>query len=338
MGACATITKQRKTNPQTIAFPVFTILFKTSSILKLSAANNFEQSPLTLPDVLPNDISYRFVPPDTLYILGGSDSSNSLRNEVFKLTLSSRSIEYLPSLPINSKLGEVHCVRSTLYYIGGVRLYSGNCHPTPFLRLPPGNNTWEMLEESPRAGKMVSISTQLYRPGSCVVNGDIFIVGGEVFIPNYARSRNKSVYTLNVNTLVISRMDILGVDCVGPKCFGYQNNSVLVLGNNEGNQGVMQIIGELTSRPKEIGFKVKDCMNLQRLGEDIVIVRRRKTRKLKEDNMIWKCEKINMEKINILESINNVVNEKPRTELHNKVAVISSYYGENEKEENSGLE
>ena len=54
--------------------------------------------------------------------------------------------------------------------------------------------------------------------------------------------------------------------------------------------------------------------------------------------MIWKCEKINMEKINILESINNVVNEKPRTELHNKVAVISSYYGENEKEENSGLE
>ena len=338
MGACATIAKKTKSKPRSLKTPVFTLLFKASSVLKLTISRRFEQTPIRLPDTLPSDIAYRFVPPDSFYILGGSDSSNSLRNEVFRLNISTLTIEYLPSLPINSKLGEVHCVRSTLFYIGGVRLYNNSCHPTPFLRLPEGNSTWELLEESPRAGKKVSVSTQLYRPGSCVVNGGIFIVGGEVFIPNYTHSRNKIVYRLDVNSLVILRMHILGVNCIGPKCFEYQNNGLLVLGNNDQNQVFMQVIGENPSHVKEIGFKVRDCMNLQRLGEVIVIVRRRKIMKLMEDKMVWKSEKINMTEINIKETISNVINEKPRTEVPDKAGIISGYYEATEKEDTSGLD
>jgi Kelch motif. len=94
--------KKRKQNIKLSQASVGYLNTKHSYVTKLSENLSIERTPINLSEPLAKESSYTYVHPDTFFIIGGYNE-NSLSNEVLKLSLSTNSIEYLPSLPINSK-------------------------------------------------------------------------------------------------------------------------------------------------------------------------------------------------------------------------------------------
>jgi hypothetical protein len=312
MGSCASIGKQRKISRISDKFPVCVIDWKRNSIIKLEPS--WEISKISVSEILQTDCAYKYEYPSTVYLIGGCDSENNLHNDSIKVNLDRMSLEYLPSLPINSKYGDLHCYGSALYYTGGVRLHSAGSYPTPFLRLLKDSSCWEILEERSRAGKKLMITNELYRPGSCIVNKSLYIIGGEVMIPNYSKTYNENVYELNLDSLSITILPIRGVISVGPRCI-LHNQAVLVLGLSQDSISFMKVLGDHPDTYKELPFKFKPSIFLQKINNFVVVLTNKKLKKLRDDKNLWKIEQISPNKVKDNGCITNVINSKPKSEL-----------------------
>lgn len=322
MGACAGIAKKKisfKLNPQ-VKFS-----FKHKEITLLSESP-YRTYGIDLTETL-NKYSAYTSASNTLFLVGGISKMNQLSNDVVRLNLSTLSAEYLATLPYTSKLGNLHIFENFIYYIGGVRIHNNTEYPTPFLRLEQNSSTWEILEESPRSGKKISISTQLYRPGSCYINSSIYIISGEIMIPNYNKSFNSKVYKLDLNTLEISLLNYFSPICVAPKSI-FVNNEVLVFGKDLNNTSFMQKLFEQESDPVVLNFDVKDSMKLFKSSKKVVIFRKNTYVSIDPKKMAVKYFDLNLNKTPASGHLQSFINLKTYSEAPKPQALHSLYYNE----------
>ena len=177
------------------------------------------------------------------------------------------------------------------------------------------------------------VSSQLFKPGSCIVKNCIYIIGGEIMIPNYTKSYNKNIYKFDLDALTIFNLNIFGVICNFPKCIG-SGDDIIVLGVSPQNMRFVQSIGQNTINPKELTFKFNEEQSLQKINNEAVIFSRKKIKRLRLDKFLWKFEVVNSDKIKDGGIICNLVNDKPRCEVPKKVILESRYFEENNKTEN----
>lgn len=265
MGTCAGISKKKTPFKLT---PSVKFSFKHKLVTEFSQYP-YRSFQLDLNESLNKNSAYTSSNTN-IYLVGGTSMQSVLSNDVIKLNLSTLSAEYLPSLPFTSKFGELHIYENYIYYIGGVRIHNETTYPTPFLRLNLTSNTWEILEEPSRPGKKLSISSQLYRPGSCIQNSSIFIISGEILIPNYIKSFNSKSYKLDLNTLEVTLLPYSSPICIGPKCIQLQKD-FLIFGTDSKNSSFCQKLSNF-SNPTQIslGFDVKHSTKLFKTSNKII--------------------------------------------------------------------
>lgn len=330
MGSCATISKNRKAKKCFSSQPLHVFFPSSSRIYKLKTSMQLEITPVKFPEALPSDTAYTFVQPDLVFLAGGSNSSSSLRNEVFQVSLNSKTLEYLPNFPIPSKCGDLHYYKSNLYYIGGVRLYNNEDLPTPFIRQTEGKTTWELLEETSRVGKHISVTNQLFRPGSYLLNSSIFLIGGEVKIPNYTPHYSKNVYKFDLDSLTITRLDYKSPNCIAPKCFQSDYN-ILILGSTREISNFFQVLGPEAKPASPLGFHIKNHLKVQWFDQSVSLMTKKKVHTFKEKKNVWISESLDFARSVEHDIIDNIMNEKPRTEVPSKVLIVSKYYEDTEE-------
>ena len=139
MGGCASVNRKREGHVRVSSIsmfnmPIYSIDYKNNCILKYSESNNLEKISMDCEENLPKYSAYTFEYP-YIYILGGTDSKNPLRNEAIRINIEDFSLEYLASLPIGSKFGEVYIYNDYIYYVGAAHIKFYSIAPTPFIRL-----------------------------------------------------------------------------------------------------------------------------------------------------------------------------------------------------------
>ena len=323
MGACAGIKKK----PSSISPSTTLVKFsrKRKQILMQHPDSSIKLYKLDFPEQLGKSSAYS-CNNSILYIIGGSINSE-LINDSIKINLKQLSAEYLPSLPYCSSNGEVHAYKDYLYYIGGVRVYNNSFYPTPFLRLDLEANKWEVLEENQRPGKKVSISSHLFRPGSCLVGSCIYIVSGEVVIPNYTKSHNESVYRMELDTLEISVMQVKMPICVAPKCFGL-DSSILVLGSCNESEFIVKVdivmnnVGLNLSLP----FVMNTVKSFYVFSGSLYACFESSLKAFNVRTSVWKNKNLTQTSACADYNLTAFSNLKSRSEVACKHPLISSYY------------
>lgn len=323
MGTCAGIKKKSSSISPSTTLIKFSQ--KNKQILIQNPDSSITSYKLEFPEQLGKSSAYS-CSNSILYIIGGSINSE-LINDSIKIDLKQLSVEYLATLPYCSSEGEVHLYKDYLYYIGGVRVYNNSFYPTPFLRLDLEASKWELLEENQRPGKKVSISSHLYRPGSCLVGNCIYIISGEVVIPNYTKSYNESVYRMNLDTLEISVVLVKTPICVGPKCFGF-DSSILVLGSCNESEFLVKVDVVLNGVCSNLllPFVMNTVKSFYVSSSCLYVCLKTGLKVLNVRSLVWKNK--NLPQIPSCADYNLVAfsNLKSRSEVACKHSLISSYY------------
>jgi hypothetical protein len=262
-----------------------------------------------------------------VFIVGGfCRLQESLSNEVIRLDLSTLTAEYLCSLPFSSKSGEVHVYKNYLYYIGGVRSHNSQSYPTPFMRLDLNKNLWEILNEKPREGKKLSISCHLFNPGSCKSNSSLFIMSGEVHVPNYQKSFNNEIYRIELESLEVTKIFIKSPSCLAPKCFFF-NNSFIILGSNQERGDFSCCVDENGERDlKSLPFEFKSSLFFVVEQESMMITRKNMNALLDFKSFKWKMKNSIVDDDLVSESISAFLNLKSNALPALKCSLVSKYY------------
>ena len=134
MGGCALVSRKRENNIEISLISIYSVDYKSNSIIKYSQNDTIERISISCGESLPKYSAYTFEYP-YIYILGGTDSKNPLRNEAIRINIEDFSLEYLASLPIGSKFGEVYIYNDYIYYVGAAHIKFYSIAPTPFIRL-----------------------------------------------------------------------------------------------------------------------------------------------------------------------------------------------------------
>ena len=326
MGSCSA--SMRKSRLQVSLVDSFTYFLNqnTDSIYRyttLGITSEIKLKGLTIP----RHSAYTFQYPH-IYILGGSDKENPLRNDVLKINTEQLSIEYLPTLPISSKHGDAYIQNDQVFYIGAVHLQNYLAAPTPFLRLVWTSSSWEVLGENNRPGKNLNISNCLLRPGTCRHGTNLYILGGELVKSKNVKSFNTNVFCMDLNTLVVNILDFKGVLVGAPKCV-YLKNGILVFGGycEAGFNKEMWIVGEKQLKINENCIKVSGNKVLHKVSNYYLTLGSKKVKKVSEEKLIWKEEKLDFQEV-FQKFECSLINQKMLPEAPRRVSIYPMYFEE----------
>lgn len=295
----------------------------TNSIYKFSQSGLSTQitsAHLSIPRHSANIYQFPFI-----YILGGSDKENPLRNDALKIDLEQLQIHYLPTLPICSKHGDIHIHKNQIYYIGAVHLQNYSATPTPFLRLQENSDYWEVLGENSRNVKNFNISNNLLRPGTCKHENNLYLIGGEIFKNKTEKIFSTNVYCMDLNTLVVNMLEFKGMSLGAPKCV-YLNSGILVFGGycEAGFNKEMWILGEKPMKINDNCIKVSGNKVLHKINSYFVTLGTKKLKKLSEEKLVWKEERLNFDEV--FQKFTCVLaNEKNLPEAPRRVSIYPMY-------------
>ena len=331
MGGCALVSRKRENNIEISLISIYSVDYKSNSIIKYSQNDTIERISISCGESLPKYSAYSYKSP-YIYIVGGTDSETPLRNDVIRINIEQLYLEYLASLPIGSKHGEIYIHYDYIYYVGGAHLENYSIAPTPFLRLLQDSLSWEFVSEIMQVGLNTNISYQLLRPGSCKLNNCIYFIGGELLSKPIERNLNKHVYCFDLDTLTINALEYEGISIVAPKCIN-NNGSIIVLGGyiNKGNNYDISIIGKNPIKINDTGLRVSINKPLHKIPGFFLIIGNNKLKKLREDRMTWKIENILKESIKEAGEIKNITNRKRVSKAPLKKSILSQYYEDTEK-------
>lgn len=331
MGSCAlTGKKDEKEITATEAF-IYSVHSKTNSLLKYYISGKIERIEFPESEILPKHSAYTFSHP-FVYIIGGSDSENALRNEVFKVNVEELSVEFLSTLPASSKHGDAYVHNDYLYYLGGITIQNYTAAPSPFMRLVKDSLCWEVLGENYKSTKNLNISNSLIRPGTCKVNGTVYILGGWSYrFPN-ENQVNTNVYCFDLDTLIVTQIQFEGVTLISPKCI-QAHSEILVLGGFEGNDPNLNIwiLGTKIKKVSENGIPIKGNKPIHKLGGYFIVVGKNTVKKLREDKLVWKKELLSFEYCTKVGEIRVFINSKRLPEAPSRVTIFPTYFDETER-------
>jgi hypothetical protein len=276
---------------------------------------------------IPKHCAYTFHSP-FLYILGGCDDENILKNEVFKVNIEEFSLEYLSTLPINSKHGDLYIQNDFLYLIGAVHLQNYSAMPTPFMRLSTGSN-WEVLGENTKTSRNFSVSNHLLRPGSCRHGSSLYLIGGEIIKGKAEKVFNTNVYCLDLNTLVINLLDFEGPSLCSPKCI-YLTSGLLVFGGfgENGFNREMFILGSKKLKINENSLKVSGNKAIHKINNHFYLFGTKRLKKLSEEKLTWKVEELGFEEHVMRLDIKTCLNQKKQPESTRRVSIFPMFSDE----------
>lgn len=323
MGSCSV--SMKKSRLQITLQDSFTYFLNnaTNSIYKFSQSGLSTQITSSVL-LIPRHSAYTYQSP-FIYILGGSDKENPLRNDAVKIDIEQLQIHYLPTLPISSKHGDIYIQHNQIYYIGAVHIQNYSATPTPFLRLLENNNCWEVLAENSRNPKNFNISNNLLRPGTCKHENNLYLVGGEVFKSKTEKIFNTNVYCMDLNTLIVNILEFKGMSLGAPKCV-YLNSGILVFGGycEAGFNKEMWILGEKPMKINENCIKVSGNKVLHKINNYFATLGTKKMKKLSEEKLVWKEEKLNYDEI-LMKYTLGLANDKILPEAPRRVSIYPMY-------------
>ncbi|OMJ65485.1 hypothetical protein SteCoe_38126 [Stentor coeruleus] len=331
MGSCALAGKKDEKEITATEVFIYSVHSKTNCLLKYYISGRIERIEFPEAEILPKHSAYTFNHPFA-YIIGGSDSENALRNEVIKVNVEEMSLEFLSTLPVSSKHGDAYAHNDYLYYLGGITIQNYTAEPTPFMRLVKDSLCWEVLGENSKSNKNLNISNSLIRPGTCKVNGTVYILGGWCYrFPNENQA-NTNVYSFDLDTLIVTQIQFEGVNLISPICI-QAHSDILVLGGYEGNEPNLNIwiLGTKIRKVSENGIPIKGNKPIHKLGGYFIIVGKNSVKKLREDKLVWKNEVLNFENSTKIGEIRIVINSKKLPEAPSRVTIFPNYFDETER-------
>ena len=266
-----------------------------------------------------------------MYVIGGCDEDNMLKNEVFKVNVDELTLEYIATLSINSKHGDAYIHNEFIYFIGGVHLQNYTAMPTPFMRLHTVGNSWEVLSESTKTNKNFSITSHLFRPGTCKHGSALYIIGGEVIKGKSDKVFNPNIYCLDLSTLVVNLLEFEGVSLSSPKCI-YLNSGILVFGGyGEGNfNQEMIIVSEKRILIHENSLKVSGSKAVHKINNHFYLFGTKKLKKLSEERLVWKVEPLGFGEHITKTDLKSCISQKRMPEATKKVSIYP-IFSEDEK-------
>jgi hypothetical protein len=321
MGGCGSVNRKKESHIKSLEDSIYFLEPKQNSIFNLSQSGFLSKIVFGPSEQVPKHSAYTFSSP-FLYIIGGSDAEHPLRDDVLKLNTEDLTLEYLSTLPFCAKHGAAYTHCDFLYYIGGVRVQNYSAAPTPFLRLVKDSLCWEVLGDNLQDLKTVNITNSLLMPGSCKVNGVIYLIGGETLKQNGEKTPNEVIFCFDLDTLSISQLEVSGIFVLHPCCFK-TNSGILVLGGkiDRNFNTNMWIISERIMKISENNIKVSGLKVMQKIAGCFVVAGNGKIKKLREDRMTWKVEKVKNEKVQSEAEVKVIVNSKRMPEAVSRVTV-----------------
>ena len=335
MGGCA-LTDHKKHALISLQAPsIYSIDYKSTSIIKYSQSGIIERYSLSCLPHLPKFSAYTYTSPH-LYIVGGSDPEFPLRNDCISLNLNELFLDYYPSLPLLSKHGDLYSHFDSLYYLGGVQILNYSAAPTPFMRLCKDSSAWEYLSENAKPGTALNICSQLLRPGSCKIENCLYIIGGEFVKQPGMKTFSSTVYCFDLDTLTLNTMEYKGVEVIAPRCVA-SSGGILVLGGYDQHSFNYDIwtVGRNFARIGEQRVKVGGNKGVFKIAGCFVVVGNNKVKKLREDRMTWKVEDIRKGEVRVIGDVSRVVAVKKNPETPGKRSIYPQYFEETEKSSNN---
>ena len=146
MGACGPSQQSSSTEYNSSNLPEFYYLNRSSCHLLTIRGNHIHKQKFSTHRLFHKDSGIGFNNSKNILMAGGSDPHNQLTFEFIQINPKLRSTEYLTSLPVPAKLGNLIHYNHWVYYVGGVTYNrEGQESGIPLMRYNIKSKQWECL-------------------------------------------------------------------------------------------------------------------------------------------------------------------------------------------------